>query len=160
MRNGWTLVAVCAVLIAFGAASENKEPVLGAWLTTGGDSHVEIVMGTDGKLSGKITWLAEPNYPADDAEAGKAKHDRLNPDASKQAAPIIGLEVLKGFTKGSDGVWSGGTVYDPKNGKTYKCKITLSEDGKKLNVRGYIGVSLIGRTEVWDRYQAPAAPAK
>ncbi len=153
MRYGWM---AAAVLLAGAAAAEKTEPVLGLWLTTGGESRVEITQGADGKLTGKIVWLADVNYPAGDAEAGKPKHDRHNPDAAKQAAPIVGLEILQGFTKASDGTWTGGTVYDPKNGKTYKCKMSLSEDGKQLNVRGFIGVSLMGRTEVWDRYTPPA----
>ena len=81
--------------------------------------------------------------------AGKAKIDRENPDKSKRNTPIMGLVFMEGFS--FDGkIWSGGTIYDPDNGKTYKCKITLVND-KKLKVRGYIGVSLIGRTEIWTR---------
>jgi uncharacterized protein (DUF2147 family) len=59
------------------------------------------------------------------------------------------MELLKDFTFDGDNVYSGGTVYDPKNGKTYSCKMTL--DGNSLNIRGYIGISLFGRSVTWTR---------
>ena len=63
--------------------------------------------------------------------------------------PIVGLVILRGFTKdGSQYV--DGSIYDPDNGKTYDCKMTY-KGGKKLAIRGYIGISLIGRTTVWEK---------
>ncbi len=64
--------------------------------------------------------------------------------------PLIGLEILSGFEYAGDGRWTGGTIYDPDNGKTYRCKLRFV-DRDTLEVRGYIGISLIGRTEVWKR---------
>jgi len=81
--------------------------------------------------------------------AGKPKVDRKNPDPALRSQPVLGLEILHDFQYDDD-QWSGGTIYDPKEGKTYKCKITLGEDGK-LKVRGYIGISLFGRTTEWAR---------
>ncbi len=63
--------------------------------------------------------------------------------------PLIGLMIVQGLKQNADGSWSGGTVTDPESGETYKCTITPSADGKTLNVRGYIGVSLLGRTQTW-----------
>src|SRR5690606_38930858 len=92
----------------------------------------------------------EPLYAADDPEAGKAKHDRNNPDDDKKADPILGLKMLHGFTYDADaGKWTDGKVYDPNNGKTYSCEMSL--DGDTLNVRGYIGIRALGRTTVWTR---------
>lgn len=66
--------------------------------------------------------------------------------------PIIGMTILWGLKKDGD-IWAGGEILDPHNGKIYRCKMTLSEDGKSLNVRGFIGISLIGRSQTWYREQ-------
>ena len=94
--------------------------------------------------SGKIVWLKEPT------ENGRPRTDKNNPQAAKQSVPLMGLVILRDFVYVvEDGEWTDGTIYDPKNGKTYSCTMTL-EDGR-LNVRGYIGISLIGRTAVWTK---------
>lgn len=66
--------------------------------------------------------------------------------------PLIGLRVLSGLQK-HDGKYEGGRIFDPKKNKTYKSTATVSADGKSLNVRGYIGVSALGRTQTWKRVQ-------
>ena len=95
-------------------------------------------------------WLKEPLYPADDGGgmAGKPKVDRENPDPARRADPILGLRIVKGFAF-ADGEWQGGTIYDPNNGKTYKCRMWF--DGETLKVRGFIGFSLLGRSTRWTR---------
>ena len=90
-----------------------------------------------------MVWLREPT----DAD-GKPKLDKNNPDKEKQKLPLLGYDLLKDFVF-EEGHWDNGTIYDPENGKTYKCKISFREG--KLDVRGYIGFSLIGRTDVWFR---------
>jgi uncharacterized protein (DUF2147 family) len=80
---------------------------------------------------------------------GKPKVDRNNPENSKQNQPIIGLVILKNF-RFDDDEWQEGTIYDPESGKTYDCNLTL-KDKNTLRVRGYIGISLFGRTEKWTR---------
>ena len=77
------------------------------------------------------------------------KTDKNNPDKVLQSRPDLGLELLKDFTFNGDNVYDDGTIYDPKNGKTYSCKMTL--DGNNLRIRGYVIFSLFGRTEVWTR---------
>ena len=73
----------------------------------------------------------------------------------KKDQPIAGMEFLTGLKKDSDTKWSGGDIMDPKNGKVYSCKIELIENGQKLKVRGFIGFSLLGRTQIWERLTAP-----
>jgi uncharacterized protein (DUF2147 family) len=99
-------------------------------------SIVEIFKKTDGKYYGKVSQLLiKPEH----ANCIDCKDDRKN-------KPILGMEIIRGMKKdGAD--FSGGTITDPKTGKTYKCNI--SRDGEKLNVRGYIGFSLIGRSQTW-----------
>lgn len=100
-------------------------------------SYVEITK-KDGKYYGKVVQLlikpAEPN-------CSKCKDDR-------KGKPILGLEIIRGLVKDGD-EFSGGTITDPKSGKTYKC--TITRDGDKLNVRGYVGLSAFGRTQTWHK---------
>ena len=133
------------------AAVTAGDGILGKWTTKEGKSHV-VVTSCDAGFCGKIVWLREPNYPAEDKKsmAGQMKIDRENPDPELQKKPIMGLELLRGFKTRNGNVWEDGTIYDPDNGKTYKCKLTLA-DSNTLKVRGYIGVSWIGRTTVWTR---------
>lgn len=123
-------------------ANENAT-ILGKWYTTDNAGIVEIY-DCDGKLCGKITWLDEP-YEED----GSEKTDINNPDEKNHDRPIIGMDILHGFEKTDDNKWEDGKIYHPENGKTYSCKMTL--EGDELNVRGFIGFSLLGRTEVWKR---------
>jgi len=124
------------------AQAPSPDAVVGTWLTASGKAKVTIYKdGT--KYNGKISWLKEPTYPD-----GKVKVDKNNPDKALQSAPLLGLNMLKGFVF-DDGQWEDGTIYDPENGKTYSCTIKY-RDGK-LDLRGYIGISLIGRTQTWFR---------
>ncbi len=143
------MVMFCFAVTAAYAAS--PDAILGKWLNGKQTANVEIYKA-DGKYYGKIVWLKEPVYPADDKKgmAGKQKVDRENTDASKRNAPIMGLIILRDFAFVKDGLWEAGMIYDPENGKDYKCKMTL-ESPDILNVRGFIGISLIGRTDTWTR---------
>lgn len=99
-------------------------------------SIVEIIKKADGKYYGKVVQLLIK--PANSNCVG-CKDDRKN-------KPILGMEVIRGLQK-IDGNFEGGTITDPKTGKTYKCLI--KKDGDKLDVRGYVGFSLIGRSQTW-----------
>jgi uncharacterized protein (DUF2147 family) len=89
------------------------------------------------KYYGVLTWTKTPG-----------KLDANNPDKNQQGDKLAGKEILKDFEFDGKDLWHNGTIYDPKNGKTYSCKITRDEKGN-LNVRGYIGVSMLGRTTFW-----------
>ena len=152
MRFKWLSIPVLfAALSAAPLAGGDGDDILGFWFTDGADSKVEIYKCGD-TYCGKIVDLKEKVYPADDERgmAGQTKVNRNHPDPSQQNQPLIGLDIMEGFIFNGK-IWSGGTIYDPKNGKTYKCKAEFAEDGAKLKVRGYIGISLLGRTTVWER---------
>jgi len=138
------LVALAIILNPLTALSQEADAVLGIWLTQDKDSKIEIYKKNN-EYHGKIVWLKEPN------KNGKPKVDDKNPDAKKQDRPIMGLVLMTHFEYDEDFVWEDGSIYDPKNGKTYSCKMTLSKDKNTLDVRGYIGISLIGRTAIWTR---------
>ncbi len=140
----------CVAGMASSGDGERAKTVEGVWVTEDGRGRVEIAQGEDGRFSGKMIWLSEPNWPEGDPEAGQARTDRENPDASKRSRPIIGLCIMDGFKYDGKNTWKKGRVYDGENGKTYRAKMTLKKG--KLHLRGFIGISLIGRTTIWTRY--------
>jgi uncharacterized protein (DUF2147 family) len=141
------LILPLFLLLTSSAFAQDANKILGTWLTQEGDSRVEITKNSHGKFDGKIIWLKEPNR-----ENGKAKLDDKNPDTKLQLRPIMGLQILEGFIyNNSDKEWVNGTIYDPKSGNTYKCLMWFDGDGKTLNVKGYVGVSLIGRKVKWTK---------
>lgn len=142
------LYFVFAILFSTQGQAAEEADILGVWTTAEAKSTIEISRCEAG-FCGRIISLKEELYPADDEMAGQTKVDRHNPDESKHSNPIIGLQMLSGFVFDGDNVWEDGKIYDPKNGKTYKCKMTL--EGNTLKVRGYIGFALLGRTTEWTR---------
>ncbi|WP_113662722.1 DUF2147 domain-containing protein [Pedobacter nanyangensis] len=138
-----TSLLIAFIVFSLQLFAQKKDDILGKWVNPSGEGQIEIYKRGE-KYFGKLVWIKEPND-----EKGKPKTDEKNPNESLRNKPILGLEILKNFEfDGSK--WQEGTIYDPKSGKTYSCKLTLKEPNQ-LSIRGYIGVSLIGRTEVWKR---------
>lgn len=142
--------ALAGVLLAgaITACAEPSTPV-GIWQTV--DDHtgqpkalVQIVEDAGGTLSGKVIKGLGPN---DDP----ARRCTACTDARKDQ-PILGMTIIDGMRETAGG-WDGGHILDPENGKTYRCKMHLEDGGQKLVVRGYIGVSLLGRSQTWNRQQ-------
>jgi uncharacterized protein (DUF2147 family) len=136
-------------VVAPPTATLNLTSAVGKWKSIDDEtgkpkSIIEITEGSDTKLSGKITQLfREPT------EDQNPKCDKCSGDKKDQ--PILNMQIMQGFKKKSDGKWADGEILDPKNGKVYSCKLSLTDGGKKLEVRGFIGFSLLGRTQVWVR---------
>lgn len=120
-----------------------SDAVVGKWETDGGLSHIAIYKKGEA-YHGKIVWLKEPK------EKGVDKKDDKNPDESLRSRKIQGMELLADFSYAGGQKWKDGKVYDPELGKTYSCQMTLSSSDV-LAVRGYIGVSWVGRTTTWKR---------
>ena len=140
------LAAFVFSMTAF-AQNTNPDALVGNWLTGSKKAIVQIYK-EGSKYNGKVIWLKTPTY-----EDGKPKVDKHNPDKAKQTTPIMGLNLLNGFVF-EGGKWVSGTIYDPEKGKTYSCKIAINATNDVLDVRGFIGVSLLGRTESWYKVQA------
>jgi len=121
-------------------AQANPDAILGIWFNEEKDAKIKVYK-EDGKFYGKIVW----HKTGDDI----SPYDENNPDRELQKRKKLGLVILNDF-EFDDGKWEDGTIYDPKSGKTYSCIIKLEKDGT-LNVRGYIGISLIGRTTEWTK---------
>lgn len=129
--------------------THKADDILGTWLNEEATGKIQLYK-ENGKYFGKVIWLKEPN----DVKTGKPRTDVENPDEKMRSRPLVGLVNMRDFTFDGKNEWSGGTIYDPKNGKTYKCYIQF-ESANKLKVRGYIGVSVIGRNTYWTRSIAP-----
>jgi len=153
------VLTVALTLFATAAAAAEGDEILGLWHTEPEDhgyARIEVTKENE-RYDGRIIWLSEPDYPADDegGMGGKPKIDRENPAQELRGRPIVGIRLLADFEYTGKGQWKRGTIYDPKNGKTYKCNIKLQGE-ETLKVRGYIGMSLLGRTTIWKRAEEQA----
>lgn len=129
--------------ISFAGLAQNKDAIIGKWINSAAEAHVDIVRRGD-KYFGKIVWLKDPKD-----ESGNIKTDIKNPDPGLRSKPIVGLEILKDFVFEA-GRWTDGKIYDPKSGKIYSCNMSLK--GRDiLSMRGYVGIAMIGRSETWKR---------
>jgi uncharacterized protein (DUF2147 family) len=145
MKIAATSILAFATMLSFSAYAQDKaDDIIGVWLT-GGKEPAKIQIYRSGeKFYGKIIWLKNPT------ENGKQRVDANNPDKAKRSNPIIGLVMLNGFRFDGDDEWKDGDIYDPESGKTYSSYMYL-KDKNTLKVRGYVGISLLGRTETWTR---------
>lgn len=144
MRNIFILGFAILLMSNLATAQKKPDDIVGIWLSGSGKAHVKIE-NIKGYFFGRIVWLREPNN-----NDGKPKTDKNNPDKSKQNIHMLGLRLLDGFEYKSENNWENGTIYDPENGKTYSCKIHL-DDYKTMKIRGFVGISLLGRTDTWTR---------
>lgn len=124
--------------------SMQSQSVIGKWKTiddaTGEAKSIVEVFSKSGKIYAKVVDILDP------ATKNNLCKQCSGDDKNK---PILGLTIIKGLSKdGSE--YNSGEILDPKNGKLYKCALTL-ESKDKLKVRGYIGFSLLGRTQYWHR---------
>mgnify|MGYP000388960045 CR=1 FL=1 len=126
------------------AQQTNSDAIIGSWFNQEKDGVVEIYK-SGSTYSGKIVWMKTPND-----ENGNPKVDELNPNKDLQSRQRMGMEIMYNFKLEEDKVWSNGEIYDPKSGKTYSGTITL-KDENTLNLRGYVGLPIFGRTAVWTR---------
>ena len=132
------------------SAQADADRLLGVWEPSNGKARVKIEK-IGPKYYGKIVWLKEPVDP----KTQQPKIDKNNPDESLRTVPLKGYRLLKDFSYAGNNSWSEGTIYDPENGSTYSCTISM-KDPNTLDIRGYIGISTFGRTDVWKRLQIPA----
>lgn len=143
------LMALAATFAA-GVAFAQLTPV-GVWKTIDDETKTEKslirITETGGVLGGRIEKLL----------GADAKQDAVCEECTddRKGKPIVGMAIIRGVKKNAetDGLWDGGTILDPNNGKTYKLRLRPSEDGKKLEVRGYIGAPMFGRSQTWQKVE-------
>ena len=151
MKRLFTIVVIGVMCLATGSVgfADSASPV-GLWKTiddeTGEVKSLVRISEEGGSLVGTIDKLfpkpgKDPNPVCDKCEG------------DKKDKPILGMVILWGLTQQGE-EWSGGSILDPKNGKTYKCKVRVEGTGGTLTVRGYIGFSLLGRSQTWIRAES------
>jgi len=133
-----TVIALLFTWLASAHAAPPSDAVIGIWLTSAEDGYIQI-FESGGHYHGKIVGAPDP----------EPRKDVHNPDPAERDESLLGKRILNGFTY-DDGQWSGGTIYDPDEGKTYDAKMWL-EDADTLKLRGFVGISWLGRTETWTR---------
>ncbi len=144
------LVAALTLCLVPGTARAQSSP-LGVWKTIHDETRVErsLVRITlaNGVYSGRIERLLDPALKPD-AVCGRCNDERRD-------KPLVGLLVFSGVrpSRSDPAVWDGGEILDPNNGKTFAVRLTLAEGGKRLEVRGYVGTPMFGRTQNWVRVE-------
>ena len=137
------LYSISFALLPLSPDQDKKgDEILGFWWTQEQKAKVEVYK-QGSEYHGKIVWLKNPTD-----DAGEPRLDKNNSNKELQSRPVMGLNLISGFEY-EKGKWVDGEIYDPENGKTYDCVIKL--DGDRLEVRGYIGLSMFGRTVIWER---------
>ena len=158
------------ILALFSGCLAAAPSITGYWLKETDDplksAVIEIYPDGDG-FDGRVVRLKHPRFvegetsvtgevvPAE--RVGTIKTDVLNPVEVLRDRPIEGMKIIDGFQRDDDRRWKGATIYNPEDGKTYACKAELSRDGQTLEVRGFIGFSLLGRSQTWQRVPSPQA---
>lgn len=152
MKHLFRLTLATGLLLAAGTAIAANDTPVGTWKTIDDATHQakSIVQITDsnGQLQGKILKLLNRTP---EAIAKNGEHPLCTKcSGERKDQPIEGLTIMWGVTKDGN-VWDDGKILDPKSGKVYKVKLTVIDGGQKLDVHGYIGFSLFGRSQVWER---------
>ena len=147
MKNTLLNHLFLAIVLLFGAGnlkSQTNDAITGSWKTfddeTNQPAAIVLISEKNGLFSGVVTKLLDPNAllkceKCTDARKGK---------------PVVGMEILTGLRKTSE-TYSGGKILDPDDGEIYRATIHLTDQGNKLDLRAYIGIPLLGRTQTWTR---------
>ena len=138
------VITLAAFLLPLALLAQTHN-IQGVWFNGEKTSKIEIYKTTAGNYAGRIVWLKEPLD-----ESGNPKLDAKNPDKTLRSRALMNLVILSGLTSKGNNKFDGGTIYDPKSGNTYSCKGELSSENT-LKLRGFIGISLVGRTDTWTR---------
>lgn len=138
-----------ALAFASGLAAAQASPA-GLWKTVDDSTKKEKslvrIVETGGVYTGKVEKVIDPDAPKD-AVCKDCTDDRKD-------QPVVGMTIIRNMKAGGDkDVFEGGDILDPNNGKVYSAKLKLVEGGRKLDVRGYIGTPLLGRTQTWQRVE-------
>jgi len=136
------IAALGCTLLSLNALAAESD-VIGLWLSGDGDGWIEIRRDGDDVIG---IIAGSPN----NKEGDPPRLDDKNPDPALRGRVLDGVTIMKGFKYDGDDHWSSGTIYDPNSGNTYKGKLTLI-DANTLKLRGYIGISLFGRSDTWTR---------
>ena len=133
------LLVICSLFITFNSvANSSSDQILGEWVSEKRDGKITIFKQGD-RYFGKISWGKIPG-----------KKDTNNPDPKLRNRDLVGAVILQNFTFTGES-WESGTIYDPNSGKTYDCILKVKDKNQKLDIRGFVGSAMFGRTSTWSR---------
>jgi uncharacterized protein (DUF2147 family) len=134
---------IFAFSVIFIPVFSQADDILGYWLTEEGDSQIQIFKTPNGKYSGKVAWM----------KTEKDKKDDKNPDLKLKDRKIMGLQILNNFMYNArQNEWAYGTIYDPKNGKSYDCYLWFEDDKNIMKIKGFVlGMRFLGRQTSWKK---------
>ena len=154
MKLAVPFALAAALLLSAAPALAATDTPVGTWKTIDDNTHqaksIVEISEQDGKLQGQIVKLLIRSAEDVARDGEHPKCTKCSGELKNQ--PIEGMTFLWGLTRDGD-QWSGGRIVDPKNGKEYKVKLSLTDGGQNLDVHGYIGFSLLGRTQTWQRQE-------
>lgn len=133
-------------LVALTAKADDPDLLVGRWLSAKRRNQVQIYKQGD-RYFGKLVWIAEPN----ETTTNTPKVDKRNPDDRLRTRPLLNMPIMTNLVYKGGKVWSDGHIYNPEDGRTYGCELTL-RDPNTLDLRGYMmGMSFLGKTTTWTR---------
>lgn len=149
MKKSKALIAAATLTLLSGLASAQTTPV-GLWKTIDDDGKTEKSLVRISEANGVLTGTIEKVF---DASKQDAKCDQCSGD--RKDKPVVGLQIIRGIKQDADdkALWGGGDIVDPNNGKVYKARLKPIDGGKKLEMRGYVGAPMFGRTQTWVRVE-------
>lgn len=135
---------LCMAALAVLGADAKQSQILGNWLTEHKDGVIQISLAADSTYEGRIVGGSHPG-----------RLDEKNPDPALRGKSLRGQVILRNLHYDGDGKWSGATIYEPDSGRTYRCLVELIAPDS-LKVRGFIGFSMLGKSQTWTRYRGPS----
>jgi len=153
MKQVFRIAFATSLLLAAATALAASDSPVGKWKqvddVSGKQKSVIEITDNGGALEGKV--LQVMNLSQEEITKGGGEHPKcVLCEGAMKNQPVEGMTIMSGVKKDGD-VWDGGKITDPKTGKVYKVKLTLDSGGQKMDVRGYIGFSLLGRSQTWYR---------
>jgi uncharacterized protein (DUF2147 family) len=127
--------------VATAADDTRAAAIVGNWLTQKHDGIIQITRTSEGLYQGAIVGGDDPQ-----------RTDTHNPDPALRQRTLLGQLIIQDMQYDGAGHWIGGTIYDPDSGHTYRCRLEL-RDADHLHVRGFLGISVLGRSQIWTRYR-------
>lgn len=146
LRLTTLLLFICFSLTSLAAKTDDPDAIVGKWLSSKKRNQVQIYKQGN-KYYGKLVWMLEPTDPVDK----KPKVDKENPDETLRNRPLMNLILVTNLVYKGHNTWGDGEIYNPEDGKTYNCEVSM-KDANSIDLRGYVmGISFLGKTRTWTR---------
>lgn len=140
------LLLVCFSLTSLAAVADDPDAIVGKWLSSKKRNQVQIYKQGN-KYFGKLVWMVEPVDPT----TKKPKVDKENPNETLRNRPLMNVVLVTNLVYKGNNTWGDGEIYNPEDGKTYNCEVSMKE-ANAIDLRGYVmGISFLGKTRTWTR---------